>query len=124
MLLRYTPQVDAWGQLQASHLLEGPIGMRRNFNHHFLTLESAWDNQLRHGCSAALIKRLAPDVLPPGVSTVTLGRLAESQMPGAQPQAGEPSLTEGSDMLLSGMRVKEVWPRNLRGYGFPAESVL
>ena len=45
MLLRYTPQVDAWGQLQASHLLEGPICLRRNFNHRFLTLESEWDNR-------------------------------------------------------------------------------
>ena len=42
-------------------------------------------------------------MLPPGVSTVTLEHLAESQLTGSQPQGGELSLAGGSDMLLSEM---------------------
>ena len=36
-----------------------PIGLRRNWTHRFLTLESAWGNKLRHACAAALLKKLA-----------------------------------------------------------------
>ena len=118
------PQVDAWDPLQASHLLEGPVGLRRNFNHRFLTLESAWDNQLRHACSAALIKRIASDVLPPGISTVTLGRLAESRTTGAQLQDDKLSLADGSNLLLSDMHTKEVRPWNSSGHDFLVESIL
>ena len=32
--------------LQASHLLEGPLSLRRNFCPGFLTLESEWDNMV------------------------------------------------------------------------------
>ena len=121
MLPRYTPQVDAWGQLQASHPMEGPLYLRRNFNHNFLTLGSEWDNRLRHGCSAVLIRRIARDVLPLGGSTM---HRAEPQLTGSQPQGGELSLADGNDLSLSKMSAKEVWPWNLRGYGFPVESVL
>ena len=123
MLLCYTPQVDALRPMQASHLLEGPIGLRRNWNPRFLTLESGWGNQMRHACAGALIKRLASDMLPPDVSTVTQEHLVESQTTGSQPQEGELSL-EGSNMLLSEMFADEVWPWNLSGYDFPVDSVL
>ena len=124
MLLWYTPQVDAWRPLQASHLLEGPISLRRNWNHRFLTLESEWGNKMRHACVGALIKRLASDMLPPDISMVTREHLAESQTTGSRPQEGELSLTEGSNMLLSEMFADEVWPWNLSGYDFPVDSVL
>ena len=84
MLLCYTPQGDARRPLQASHLLEGPIGLRRNWNHRFLTLESDWGNKMRHACAGALIRRLASDMLPPDVSTVTQEHLAESQTTGSR----------------------------------------
>ena len=107
-LLCCTPQVGVWRSLQASHLLEGPISLRRNWNHRFLTLETEWDNKLRHGCVAALIKRLAHDVLPPGIGTVTQAHLVESQTTGSQPEEGELSLIEGNDVLLSEMHADEV----------------
>jgi hypothetical protein len=124
MLLCYTPQADAWGPLQASHLLEGPISLRRNWNHCFLTLESEWGNKMRHACAGALIRRLASDMLPPDISVVTLEHLAESQTTGSQPQEGELSLTNGGNMLLSEMFADEVWPWKLRGYDSPVDFVL
>ena len=124
MLLCYTPQVDAWRPMQASHLLEGPISLRRNWNHRFLTLESDWDNKMRHACVWALIRRLASDMLPPDISMMTLQHLAESQTTGSEPQEGEFSLAEGNNMLLSEMFADEVWPWNLNGYDFPVDSVL
>ena len=42
-------------------------------------------------------------MLPPDISLVTREHLAESQTTGSQPQEGELSLTEGSNMLLSEM---------------------
>ena len=53
-LLYYTPQVDAWHSLQASHLLEWPISLRCNWNHRFLTLEFERANKMRHACVGAL----------------------------------------------------------------------
>ncbi|BDA45891.1 hypothetical protein COCOBI_07-6780 [Coccomyxa sp. Obi] len=67
--------VDVWGRLQASHLLEGPIGLRRNWNHRFVTLESEWDNKLRHGCAAALMKKLASGMLLADASAVLRGHV-------------------------------------------------
>ena len=104
------PQVDAWRPLQASHPLEGPISLRRNWNHRFLTLESEWGNKLRHACVGPLIRRLARDMLRPDFSTVTRELLVYSQTTGSQPREGELSLTEGSNMLLSEMLADEVWP--------------
>ncbi|BDA45893.1 hypothetical protein COCOBI_07-6800 [Coccomyxa sp. Obi] len=95
--------VDAWGPLQSSHLLEGPIGLRRNFNPRFLTLESEWDNKLRHGCAAALLKKLASGMLPADAGALLGGHLVESQTTGSQPQEGDFSLVEGNNILLSEM---------------------
>ena len=121
----WRPQVDAWRPLQASHLLEGPIGLRRNWNHRFQTLESEWGNKMRHACMGALIRRLASDMLPPDISVVTREHLAESQTTGSQSREGDLSLTEGSNiMLLSEMFADEVWPWNLSRHDFPVDSVL
>ena len=68
-LLSCTLQVNAWAPLQASHLLEGPISLRRNFNPRFLTLESEYQNKLRHACAGALMMRLAVDMMPPDVDS-------------------------------------------------------
>ena len=95
------PQVATWGPLQASHLMEGPLGLRRNFNYYFLTLESEWGNKLRHACAGMLLRKLAGGKLPPDVSVLELDHLAEAQLTGSQPAEGELSLTKGSKMLLS-----------------------
>ena len=87
----------------AAHLLEGPIGLCRNFNHRFLTRKSEWGNKLRHACAGMLLRKLASNKLPPGISVLELDHLAEAQLTGSQPQEGELSLTEGNDMLLSEM---------------------
>ena len=101
-------QVGAWGVLQASHLLEGPISLRRNWNPRFLTLESEWDNKLRHACAAALLKKLVSGMLPADASTVLRQHLEESQLTGSQPQEGDYSLVEGNEMLLSEALAEEV----------------
>ncbi|CAL8463303.1 g2837 [Coccomyxa elongata] len=95
--------VDTWSGLQASHRLEGPISLRRNWNPRFLTLESEWDNKLRHACTAAVLKKLVSEILPPDASAVLRQHLEESQATGSQPQPGEFSLVEGNQLLLSQM---------------------
>ncbi|CAL8466262.1 g5798 [Coccomyxa elongata] len=99
--------VDAWGALRASHLLEGPISLRRNFNPRFLTLQSEWGNKLRHACVAAVLRKLVNNMLPPDASSVLRQHLVESQATGSQPQADEFSLDEGNELLLSQMRAEE-----------------
>lgn len=61
-----------------------------------------------------MIAWLARDVLPPDAGGIPgmhpgVERLIESQMTGAQPQEGDLSLTEASNMLLSVMFAEEVW---------------
>ena len=116
--LKYTLQVEGWAPLQASHLLEGPISLRRNWNHRFLTLEHEYDNKLRHACAAALMKRLARDMMPPGDSMPysMVVHLVDSQTTGSQPQEGDLSLAQGNSMLLTEMLLDEVWPWNLSGF--------
>ena len=111
-LFQYTLQVDAWAPLQASHLLEGPISLRRNWNHRFLTLESEYHNKLRHACAGALMMRLAHDMMPPDVhmSEEMVEHLVESQTTGSQPREGDLSLAQGNSMLLTEMLADEVWP--------------
>ena len=100
--------MDAWGGLQASHLLEGPISLRRNWNPWFLTLESDWGNKLRHACVAAVLRKLVNSMLPPDASSVLRQHLVESQVTGLQPQDDVFSLDEGNDLLLSQMDTEEV----------------
>ena len=88
--------------------MEGPIALRRNFNHRFLTLEPNWRNQQRHTCTSALIMGLASDVLPSDTDTWKIEHLQESQTTGSQPQQDELTLTDGSNMLLTEMNTNEV----------------
>ena len=95
-----------------SHRLEGPICLRRHWNHRFLTLESEWDNELRHACAATLIKKLVSRGLPSDASEVLLRHLEESQATGSQLQAGHFSLHEGNDILLTAAFANKVRARH------------
>ena len=102
--------MEDWGPLQASHLMEGPIGLRRNWNHRFLTLESEFWNKHRHTCAAMLLRRLAHGMLPPDIGEVARQHLVQAQLTGhgAQPQEGELTLDQGNTMLLAELYVEEV----------------
>ena len=71
-------QVNSWRTLQASHRLEGPIYLRRNFSPVFLTLESWLANQMRHACSLLMVAELAGGCIRPYISTAAQDRLTES----------------------------------------------
>ena len=110
--------MEDWGPLQASHLMEGPIGLRRNWNHRFLTLESEYWNKHRHTCAAVLLRRLAGGFLPPDIGEVARKHLVEAQLTGhgAQPQEGELTLDQGNTMLLAELYVQEVPAPILDGF--------
>ena len=90
--------MESWQALQASHRLEGPPYLRRNFNHRFMTLEHVWANQARHACSAMMINELVGGFSRPYNST-----------------AAQNGLTEGNRMSLSEVMAKEVRALNLGG---------
>ena len=104
--------MEAWGPFQASQLLKGPISLRRNWNHRFLTLEGEWANELRDACAGALLKKLAGGLLPQDANAVLrqhrLENLVESQATGSQPHEGDISLVEGNNMMLSEIMAEEV----------------
>ena len=111
-------QVNSWSTLQASHRLEGPPYLRRNFNHRFMTLEHGWANGARHGCAGAMIDKLVG-----GFSRPYFGTAAQDR------------LTEGDKMSLAEMVAKEVRALSLNGTDrrmgrvcvctyYPRESVL
>ena len=84
-------QVKSWWALQASHLLEGPPYLQRNFNPLFLTLENWLANQARHSCSGRMMDELVGGFLRPYNST-----------------AAQNCLTGGDIIPLADMMAKEV----------------
>ena len=99
-------QVDAWRPLQASHRLQGPISLRRNWNHRFLTLERKYSSDWRRTCGVVLLKKLTSSMQ---LSAMSREHLEESQATGSQPREGDLSLIEGSNMMLAEMYANEVW---------------
>ena len=91
--------MKSWRALQASHRLEGPPYLRRNFNPHFMTPENRWANQARHACVGAMINKLVGGLSRPYTSTASRDRF-----------------TEGDKMSLLGMMVEEVRALNLNGF--------
>ena len=75
-------QVAAWSTLQASHLLEGVLTLRRVFNPRWLTLESGFQNRLRHACAAAMMHAIMAEDLSEG----QLEHLTASQLEGTPPR--------------------------------------
>ena len=104
-------QVAAWRPLQASQLMRGPICLRRNWNHHFLTLQPEYDSGLRQACAEALLRELVNGMTPPDISDAARSRLMQAQATGygARPEEGELTLIEGNNMLLSELYLEEVW---------------
>ena len=90
--------MKSWQALQASHRLEGPPYLRRNFNHRFMTLEHGWANAARHACTGRMIDNLVGGFSRPYNST-----------------AAQDGLTENNKMSLSEVMVKEVRALNLGG---------
>ena len=84
--------------MQASHRLEGPFYLRRNFNHRFMVLEHGWANAARHACTGMMIDKLVGGFSRPYNST-----------------AAQDGLTEGNIMSLSEVMAKEVRALNLGG---------
>ena len=91
-------QVKSWRAHQASHRLEGPIYLRRNFSPHFVTLENWLANQVRQACSGLMVAELVGGFFRPYISTTAQDRL-----------------TEGDKMSLAEMVAKEVRVLNLHG---------
>ena len=91
-------QVESWRALQASHLLEGPPYLQRNFNPPFMTLENWLANQARHACSGKMMDELVGGFLRPYNST-----------------AAQDCLTGGDIIPLSDMMAKEVRALYLHG---------
>ena len=103
-------QVAAWRPLQASQLLRGPISLRRNWNHRFLTLQPEYGSGLRNACAEALLRKLVDGMTPLDISDAVRSRLVQTQTTGrgARPEEGELTLIEGNNMLLSEMYLEEV----------------
>ena len=101
-----------WPRCGLPHLHEGPISLRRNWNHRFLTLEGEYHNKLRHACTGALMMGLAHDMMPPDVSMPEemVEHLVDSQTTGSRPHEGDLTLAQGNSMLLTEMLLDEVWP--------------
>ena len=91
-------QVKSWRALQASHLLEGPPYLRRNYNPHFMTLENWMANQARRACSGKMMNELVGGFSRPYNST-----------------AAQDCLAKGDIIPLSYMMVKEVRALKLNG---------
>ena len=91
-------QVRSWRALQASHRLEGPPYLRRNFNPHYMTLEHGWANQARHACAGKMMDELVGGFLRPYTGTAAQDRLPEVDK-----------------IPLSDMMVKEVRALSLSG---------
>ena len=118
--------MDAWRPLQASHRLQGPISLRRNWNHRFLTLEPKCHSDWRRTCGMVLLKKLASSMQ---LSAVSREHLEESQATGSQPREGDWSLVEGSNMLLAEMYANEVWVgleciQVFEGFRFVSDSTI
>ena len=108
-------QVKSWGAFQASHRLEGPWFLRRNYSPHFMTLETRQTNEARKACHGAMTNQLVGGVSRLYHGAAAMNCPAESQAADSQQQTGNPSSTEGDQLLLSAVMARKVRAWDLNG---------
>ena len=78
--------------------------MRRVFNPRWLTLESGFQNRLRHACAAAMMHAIMAEDLSEG----QLEHLTASQLEGTPPAPGDVSIADGASAVVESLLILEV----------------